>query len=253
MSLLSLRGLSKSFGGLVAVAHVSLELEADAVIGLIGPNGAGKTTLFNLITGNQRPDSGGIFFDGRDITGLPTHAVVRLGIARTFQNIRLFQSMSLLENVLAGRHCRLRAGLAASLLRPPFQRREERQAVRRARDELAFVGLEEQRDKPAGGLSHGSQRLLEIARALATDPRFLILDEPAGGMNGQETAALMELIAAIRSRGVSVLLIEHDMNLVMKVCRRIVVLEYGVVIAQGAPEHIKRDPAVIEAYLGSGE
>jgi branched-chain amino acid transport system ATP-binding protein len=184
---------------------------------------------------------------------LPPHGIVRLGIARTFQNVRLFQGMSVLENALAGRHCRMRSGLLSSLFRPPSQRREERSAVERAMRELAFVGLDGRHADPAGNLSFGNQRLLEIARALASDPRFLILDEPAGGMNDQETADLMGLISAIQARGITVLLIEHDMNLVMKICRKIIVLEYGAVIAEGAPAQIKRNPLVIDAYLGSDE
>jgi branched-chain amino acid transport system ATP-binding protein len=253
MSLLSLKNLFKTFEGLVAVAGISFEVEENSIVGLIGPNGAGKTTVFNLITGNARPDSGEIFFDRRPLTGLPTHSIVRLGIARTFQNVRLFQDMSVLENVLSGCHCRMRAGLLASLLRLPFQRREEKAAVERAMRELAFVGLDRHHAQLARNLSYGNQRLLEIARALASDPRFLILDEPAGGMNDQETADLMGLISTIQARGITILLIEHDMNLVMKICHKVVVLEYGAVIAEGTPEQVKQNPLVIDAYLGSDE
>ena len=251
MSLLILRNLLKTFGGLVAMNSVTFSVDEASIVGLIGPNGAGKTTTFNIITGNYRPDSGEVIFDRKDITGRPTHKIVELGIARTFQNIRLFQDMSVLENVLAGCHCRMRAGLFSSLFRPPEQRREERQAVERAMRELAFVGLDDQYANLAGNLAYGSQRLLEIARALASEPRFLILDEPAGGMNDQETADLMLLIKAIQKRGITILLIEHDMNLVMRVCEKIVVLENGALIAEGTSAEIKRSPRVIEAYLGA--
>ncbi len=253
MKLLQLANVTKVFGGLTATREVSFGVERGGIIGLIGPNGAGKTTVFNCITGNYTPEKGDIYFKNTRITGVPPYKLVKMGIARTFQSIRLFPTMLVVENVLAGHHCRMSAGVVSSMLRLPSQRREERAALDRCMQELAFVGLDNKYQEAAGSLSYGNQRLLEIARALASDPELLILDEPAGGMNEQETGDLMALIYRIRKRDISVLLIEHDMRLVMQLCHRLVVLENGAVIADDTPENVRNNKAVIEAYLGVDE
>ncbi|MGI6550761.1 MAG: ABC transporter ATP-binding protein [Syntrophomonadales bacterium] len=250
MAILEVKNVSQEFGGLRALDRVNIAIEKGEIFGLIGPNGAGKTTLFNLITGIYRPTSGEVLFEGRSIGGIKPHRIAEAGIGRTFQNIRLFKKLSALDNVRVGMHSVSRAGFVSAMFHAPWARKQERITVEKSMALLELVGLGDKAIELAGSLPYGEQRCLEIARAMALEPALILLDEPAAGMNATEKEELLRLIRKIQEMGVTVLLVEHDMNVVMNICHRIAVLDYGRKIAEGEPEQIKNDQRVIESYLG---
>ncbi len=251
MALLSVRNLTKRFDGLIANSEINLDVEEGSLFAVIGPNGAGKTTFFSMVSGFLAPTAGTIAFDGRDITDIRQDKIAAMGLIRTFQLVQIFQNMTVAENVEVGFHLKTRGGVGAALVRPPWQRRQEEEIHAKARELLAFVGLGALVDMNAMLLPYGQQRLLEVARAMAAQPRLLLLDEPAAGLNAHETDALAEVIQHINRRGITVLLIEHDVGLVTRIAHRIAVLDFGCKIAEGTPDEIQKHPDVIAAYLGA--
>jgi branched-chain amino acid transport system ATP-binding protein len=251
--ILSIDNIAVHFGGLIAISDVTFDVKAGEIVGLIGPNGAGKTTAFNVITGFQRPTKGEVRYRSHALTGMKPHDIAKLGLVRTFQRTSVFQERTVFQNVLTGLHCSGRSTLFDTLLQSRRERASERELVDAAHDILRFVGLEQRADEPAGVLPYGEQRLVGVALALAVRPKMLLLDEPVSGMNHTETARFVKLVEKINASGVTILLVEHDMPMVMQVCNRIVVLNYGRIIAEGKPAEIQNNPEVIRAYLGQGK